>query len=214
MKHKIIPLLLLFSLLSFTACTFYDTQTAQFYGTLNQTSFWFTAEITEYTASGSTSYTYTQAADADSVTTVRSSESGVDDYYKICQDGYAHFLNFKSKKYDTGGESYVEKLFFAKNQYEEFRSPKAVNESAVFDGVTCTRETFNMINGEGAVIGELNYYFTDRLLAVEWFENGKLVRVMRVTDYSETIPSDIHVSLPEDFKKGTYISEQIIDPFA
>lgn len=210
MKRFLILLLLGAMLLSLAACgESYKSRTAEFYGSINKTSFWYRGEVT----SGTTVYTYTQAVDADSCTTIEDHEKDSEDGYVIYDGKYLHQLNLSSKKYDTLETNNGVEFLFGKNDYSEFNYPEITTDAAILDGKTYYCETFKVIDENGNETGENKYYFTDnRLVAVQWVSDGEVTATLRIEDYSETIPEDIYTSVPENFKAGTFTTEQVLDP--
>ena len=212
MKRILLVLCALVLLLPLASCgPNYKTRTAEFYGNIDKTSFWYTGEVT----SGKTVYFYTQAVDADSCTTIENHNDDSKDGYVIYDGTYLHSLNLSSKKYDTLKTENGVDFLCGQNEYKEYNNAQMTTDAAIFDGQARYCEVFAVVDDDGNEIGENKYYFDEtRLIAIEWLENGEITATLRMQEYSNSIPEDIYVSLPEDFKAGTYTAEQVVDPWA
>lgn len=211
MKKYISLILLVFMLVSALASCGpnYKSRTAEFYGNIGEESFWYTGTVTK----GTTVYDYTQAIDADSVTTIEDHDDDDEDGYVIFDGKYLHQLDVKKKKYDTLQTDKGVKFLFADRDYADYNSPERTEENVTFDNKLCTCEVFTTVDSEGNEVGENKYYYVDdRLYAVVWLEEGETSTTLVISDYSNTIPEDIYTSLPEDFKAGTFTAEQVIPP--
>ena len=209
MKRILALVLSLLPLMAFAACgNNYKSRTAEFYGSIDKSSFWYRGTVT----SGDTVYTYTQAIDGDSVTTIEDHENDSEDGYVIYEGNLLHSLYLSSKKYDTLQTDNGVDFLFGNNEYKEFNYPDYTSDAGIFEGSTYYCEVFTTVDDQGNEAGENKYYYSeDRLVAIEWYEDGKLEATLKMEDYSGTIPEDIYVSLPEDFKAGTYTAETVVD---
>ncbi|MBE6692599.1 MAG: hypothetical protein E7586_04650 [Ruminococcaceae bacterium] len=212
MKRILLLVLALLTLLSVTSCAKDEsTRTYHFYKEIKEDSFWYACTITK---DGET-YRYAQALDKDSVTTIEDHDDDADDGYAIYEpaNNYVHELIFSAKKYNTTVAKEGVKFLFGNNEPIQFRAPDDAVEEAEFDGKTYYCEIFETVDENGDRVGENKYYFDGmKLIAIEWIEDGEVVTTLRMTEYSETIPESVYTSLPEDFKAGTFIAEDIIPP--
>lgn len=211
MKRILMLLLTVVLAFSLFACSKPKSRTAQFYESIDKTSFWYKGEVIK----GGKSYVYTQAVDSDSCTTIEDHAKDSDDGYVIYDGTHLHQLNIKARRYDTVKTADGVSFLFGENDFKDFNKPKSVFESAYFEQVSYYCEVFSVVDEKGNEIGENKYYFdNDRLVAIQWYENGNLSATMKMTEYSNQIPEDIYTSVPSDFKAGTYTAEQVVDPWA
>ena len=172
----------------------YPSRTAAFYGNMDMNSFWFTMEFTNY----GTTYTMTQATNGKAVTTIEDHEDNTLDQYQIYDNKSVHKLNLQRKSYDTVLGSNGQGFLFEGYTPSMFANPSSSTVQQ-FEGESYYCESFVTAGSAG----RNNYYFDEnRLAVIEIIEGGKTVMVMRITDYSNTIPSDVYLSIPEDFKGG------------
>lgn len=178
----------------------FPSRTSAFYGTMDVNSFYFTMNFTNH---GET-YEFTQATNGKAVTTIEDHEDNSLDKYQIYQGNAVHKLYPARNSYDTwlGGEG--QGFLFDGYTASMFANPSSVSESE-FEGKKYYCESFvtQSMTGNG-VAGVNNYYFDgERLAVVEIIDNGRTVMVMRFNDYSNTIPENIYLSAPSDFKPGS-----------
>ena len=178
----------------------YPSRTAAFYGTMDVNSFYFTMSFTN---NGET-YEFTQATDGKAVTTIEDHKDDSLDKYQIYQGNTIHKLYPARKVYDTwvGGDG--QGFLFDGYTASMFANP-TVLQSVEFEGKKYYCESFvTQAMTAGGSAGKNNYYFDGaRLAVVEIIDNGNVVMVMRINDYSNTIPSNIYLSKPSDFKAGS-----------
>ncbi len=212
MKRILLLVLALLMLLSVTSCAKDEsTRTYHFYKEIKEDSFWYACTITK---DGET-YRYAQALDKDSVTTIEDHDNDEDDGYAIYEpaNNYVHELIFSTKKYNTTVTKEGVKFLFGNNEPIQFRAPDDAVEDAEFDEKSYYCEIFETVDEKGDRVGENKYYFDGmKLVAIEWIEDGEVVTTLRMTEYSETIPESVYTSLPEDFKAGTFTTEEVIPP--
>lgn len=180
--------------------TDYPSRTAAFYGNMNSNSFWFKMNFTN----NGVDYVFTQATDGAVVTTIEDYANDSLDKYQVYDGQSLHIINVSSKTYDTViGNVKAQGFLFEGYQPEMFASPVSAAVEQ-FEGNAYYCETFSAVSASGTVSGKNKYYFEDYTLkAVEIIESGKTVMVMRFVDYSNDIPDDIYLSLPEGYKAGT-----------
>lgn len=192
---------------------FYPTRAAAFYGKINKSDdFWFEMQFTN----DGVTYKFTQAKTKNAVTTISDYEGEGSDSYEVAiigTDGaFVHKLNLKEKKYDSLVTSNYQDFLFKDYTPSMFSTP-IFEGDAEFEGQTYYCETYETTSQQGGAIDGANkYYFTKgRLNAIEILEGGKVIMIMRFTDYGDKIPSDIHVKIPDGFKGNTVQFESIID---
>ncbi len=201
---------LLCVMMIFSSCENYRSRTAEFYGSINQESFWYKGSITK----GYSNYGYTQATNGASVTTIEDFKVDSYDKYVITQGDLMHYLDMEEKKYDTKQTPYAVEFLFASNEPSEFNYPKTVVETVRFNDVVCYGEIFDTVDDKGEIVGEVCYYFSgDVLVGIDWYENQTVTTRLYLEEYSETIPEDILLSIPADFRAGTFTSENFVDPW-
>lgn len=212
MKRILILAFAVLAMLSFSACSKdEDTRTYYFYNGINKESFWFHGTITK---DGET-YRYAQALDSDSVTTIEDHDNNEDDGYAIYEldNCYLHSLNFTTKKYDTTVTTDGVKFLFGNNEASQFRAPDDTEEEAEFEGETYYCEIFETVDENGDEIGENKYYFDGMtLVAIEWIEDGEVVTTLRIEEYTNEIPKSVYTSVPDSFKAGQFVVEEVIPP--
>ena len=212
MKRILILILILALALPFCSCAKDEnTRTYCFYNEMDKKSFWFACTITE---NGET-YRYAQAVDSDSVTIIEDHDDDLNDGYGIydIDTQLLHSLNFSTKKYDTRKTDKGLNFLFGNNEAVQFRAPDDSEDEVEFEGNTYYCEIFETVNEEGDEVGLNKYYFDGMTLkAIEWIENDVVVKTMRLTEYSNEIPSSVYTSIPAGFKAGNFIEEDIIMP--
>ncbi len=212
MKRILLLAVAVLTLISMASCAKDEsTRTYHFYKEINKESFWYACTITK---DGET-YRYAQALDSDSITTIEDHDNDEDDGYALYEPDkqYLHELLFSSKKYNTSVTKDGVKFLFGNNEPIQFRAPDDAVEEAEFDGKTYYCEIFETVDENDDYIGENKYYFDGmKLIAIEWIEDGEVVTTLRMTEYSETIPESVYTSIPEDFKAGTFITEEVVPP--
>lgn len=180
----------------------YPSRTAAFFGTMDKSSFWFSMSFTN---NGET-YDFAQATDGKTVTTIETHKDHSRDRYDIYNgDLQIHQLHIGNRSYDTIVGAIGQEFIFADYEADMFSNPTE-RKMAEFEGESCYCETFvTTKNSGGSATGFNRYYFDEknRLVAFEWVENGKTVMTMRFVEYSNTIPEDVYLSAPSDFKRGT-----------
>lgn len=186
--------------MSFFACgEDFDSETIKFYREVNTDSFYYKATVSE---NGNT-YAYTQCVKGGIVTTIEDKEGNIHDSYAIFDGRQLHSIDFNAKCYDTEITAVGVKFMFAKDDLSGYNYPASVKDEEL-DGKTYRCETFRVVDSNGDTVGENKYYFTsDRLAAVVWIENEKVVRKMIINEYSENVPEDIYFAPPEGFKPRT-----------
>ncbi len=188
-----------------------DTRTHYFYKNIDKNSFWYQGTITK---NGET-YRYAQAVDSDSVTTIEDHDNNDDDGYAIYEPekNWLHSLNFNTKKYDTTYTTDGTKFLFGNNEAVQFRAPDESIDEVEFEGKTYYCEIFETVDENGDEVGQNKYYFEGMTLkAIEWIEDGRVVTTMRIVEYTNTIPDNVYTSIPEDFKAGNFIYEEVVPP--
>lgn len=211
MKRILLILLTFLFVFSLSSCSKPKTRTAQFYESIDSSSFWYQGDVVK----GGKTYVYTQAVDSDSCTTIEDYAKDANDGYVIYDGTHLHQLNMKTKRYDTVKTADGVGFLFGTNDFKDFNKPKSVIESAYFEQVEYYCEVFSVVDEKGNEVGENKYYFdNDRLVAIQWYENGTLTATLKMKDYSNQIPEDIYTDIPSDFKAGTYTVEQVVDPWA
>lgn len=176
----------------------YPSRTAEFYGTMDMNSFWFTMEFTN---NGAT-YGFTQATNGNVVTTIEDYDNDSLDTYEIYDGKCVHKLNISGSSYNTAIGLEGQTFLFAGYDASMFVNP-STNGVKTFEDVSYHCESFVTKSMSGSGSGVNNYYFDgDRLKAVEIIDGGETVMVMRIKDYSNTVPSDIYLSAPSGFKAG------------
>lgn len=209
MKRFITLIIALLCLLSLCACNEsdgnsddvnYPSRTAAFYGNINKNSFWFKMNFTN----NGVNYVFTQATDGTVVTTIEDHADNTLDKYHIYDGNNLHKLNLNQKTYDTViGNVKAQGFLFEGYTPDMFANPDSTAVEQ-FEGKAYYCETFSTVSASGAVSGKNKYYFDgNKLKAVEIIEGGRMIMIMRFVDYSNEIPSDVYISLPEGYKAGT-----------
>ena len=174
----------------------YPSRTSAFYANVNPNSFWFTMNFTN----NGSEYAFTQATNGKTVTTIENHSDNSRDKYEIYDKNCIHKLYLASSRYDTVIGKAGQGFLFEGYNPSMFANP-STSSVKNFDGVSYHCESFVTSSTNSASAGINNYYFEgDRLKVIEIIEGGKAVMIMRITDYSNTIPSDIYLSVPADFK--------------
>lgn len=198
---RIIALSLVFVMLfAFTACkekdeydTSYPSRTAAFYGNMNPESFYFAMRFTN---NGAT-YDFAQATNGKTVTTLEDHSDNSYDKYHIYDGSCVHKLDLSAKKYDTLVGPKGQEFIFGGYTSEMFNSPSSAGVGE-FEGQEYYCESFVTAGS-----GRNNYYYDGYdLKVIEIIENGKTVMVMRIKEFSNTIPDDVYLSIPSGFKAG------------
>ncbi len=200
MKKTIALVLACLLLLAFVACkdeeqvdTSYPSRTAAFYGNMDRNSFYFTMQFTN---NGAT-YDFTQATNGRVVTTIEDHSDNSYDKYHIYDGNNVHKLNIASKSYDTLIGPNGQDFLFGGYTSSMFESPSSASVKA-FEGEDYYCETFVTAGS-----GRNNYYFDGGALKViEIIEDGQTVMIMRIKEYSNTVPDNIYLSVPSGFKAG------------
>ena len=212
MKRFFVLAFMVLTLLGLSSCSKDEnTRTHYFYENIDKTSFWYQCTITK----GDETYRYAQAVDSDSVTTIEDHDKDEDDGYAIYEPdkNMVHSLNFNTKKYDTTYGTNGTKFLFGSNEAYQFRAPDESLEEVEFEGKTYYCEIFETVDENGDEVGQNKYYFEGMTLkAIEWIEDGKVVTTMRIVEYSNKIPDSVYTSIPEGFKAGNFIHEEVIPP--
>ncbi len=186
----------------------YDTRTARFYAAMDKDSFWYKAHISE----NNQSYTVTQATNGSVTTTIEDHDKNSADKYQI-YDGYKiQSLNFPKECYDTIVTKNGVNFRFA--EYKPAMFAKAASaETEAFGGVSYYCETFEVVSENKNVKTAFNkYYFDgDRLAVIQIIENDIVTLVIQFEDYSNTIPGEIYLEIPEGFSARNYIEENEMD---
>ncbi len=180
--------------------TVYPSRTAEFYGEMDMNSFWFTMEFTN---NGST-YDFTQATDGKVVTTIEDHSNDSLDKYQLYDKKCIHKLYVNRSYYDTVVGAPGQAFLFEGYTATMFAKP-STSSVKTFEGKSYYCESFATQTMSGSSYGgKNNYYFEEdgRLAVIEITEGSKTVMVMRIKDYSNTIPSDIYLSIPSGFKAG------------
>ncbi len=186
----------------------YNTRTAAFYGGISKDSFYFKMTFTN---NGET-YVFTQATNGKTVTTIEDRDGTANDTYNIVDGNAVHALDLKSKEYDTIINGKGQSFLFADYTASMFQNAKKVSNEE-FEGKKYYCEVFSTSSySDGSFSGENRYYFDgNKLKAIEIIDGGKLIMVMRMTEYSNKIPDDIYLNAPKDFTPGTLQVETEID---
>ncbi len=186
----------------------YDTRTAAFYASINKESFWYKAYITE---NGET-YSVTQATNGVVTTTIEDHDKNSQDKYHLYDGKYIQSLNFSKKCYDTIATKNGIPFRFAEYEPSMFPAPHST-DTVNLSGISYYCETYNVVPSKVGVTSAVNnYYFDgDRLSIIEIVENGKTTLVIEFEDYSNTIPSEVYLEVPEDFSARNYIEENETD---
>ena len=187
--------------------------TVEFYELVNESeTFWFEMEIT---ADGET-YSYIQARNGKSITTVINRKNNAEDRYEIAEfkDGMVnvHTLNFIEKKYDTIVTTNSQTFLFGDENPESFANPDQKGDLQKKEK-TYYCEKFNVASVENGEIDGYNAYYFDEgcLSLIEIVENGNLTMSMHLISYGSEIPDHIYLTPPADFSKGTIEIDTTID---
>ncbi len=213
LMKKLVSLILVFSffVVVLSACSetdAYATRTAKFYGEMDKKSFWYKATIIE----PGESYRVTQATNGSITTTIEDHDTNSLDKYHLYDGQYIQSLNFPNKCYDTIATK--SGIAFRFKDYAPHMFPKTVSsKNETYNDVSYFCETFGVsTKNDGKVDAYNKYYFDgDRLKVIEIIENEKTVLVIEFEGYSNTIPEDIYLKVPEDFKPKNFIEEEEID---
>ena len=187
-------------LASLSACgSDFENNTVKFYRNINGDSYYYKATITE---NGET-YTYYQAVKNGVVTTVVDKEGNVYDSYTIFYGDEIHTIDFNEKRYDTEITKGGIKFLFNVDDVNNYKYPTSIKDEEL-GGNTYRCETFKVVDTNGSAVSENKYYYSDeRLAAIVWYENDKVVRTMKITEYTDVVPDDIYFAPPEGFKPRT-----------
>lgn len=177
----------------------YESRTSAFYGNMDMNSFWFRMKFTK---NGETC-DFTQVTNGKNTTTIKDYEDDTKDIYEIFDGSVIHHLHIDDKSYDSTLSANGQDFLFAGYTASMFSSPSVENEKE-FGGKTYYCETFETASSDGGAVNgrDLYFYDGDRLVAVEIYQNGEKTMIMEFEEYSCTLPGDIYLSAPDDFKKG------------
>lgn len=195
----------------------YPTRAAAFYGEMkgrfnNNSNFWFEMVLTQ----DSGSFVFKQATNGAVVTTIKDYTNDALDSYEVAEikerGAFVHSLNIAKKTYDTTIGADYQRFLFADYTTSMFSSPISTGDES-YDGAVYYCETYETSSVTGGEIDGSNKYYFDggKLIAIEIYEQGKRTMVMHFNDYGTDIPSDIYLSAPDDFGKGTIAFESVID---
>ncbi len=186
----------------------YANRTQAFYAQMSKGVFWYDATVV---TAGGTRYSYSQATDGVTVTTIVDKDGTANDSYEIFYNGnenkYYHKLNMSAKKYDTYISNRGQTFLFSGYNYTMFVNLINGAEEQL-DGKTYYCETFLSTSAAG---GQANgydkyYYQGDKLCAV-------VTPSMTIyfNDYSTEIPETIYLEAPADFNEDMLIEDNVIE---
>ncbi|MBQ9848271.1 MAG: hypothetical protein IJO64_04350 [Clostridia bacterium] len=177
----------------------YESKTSAFYGNMNKSSFWFRMNFTKKNET----CVFTQVTNGKTTTTIKDYEDDSKDVYDIFDGSIIHHIRVDEKAYDSTLSASGQAFLFADYTASMFASPSSVGNDE-YNGKQYYCETFDTAAAEGGAVSGKNMYFFDgdKLVAVEIYEKGEKVMVMEFIEYSNTLPNDIYLSAPDDFKKG------------
>ena len=216
MKRISLILLSLFILVAcFSACNkdddsqvAYANRTQAFYANMDPNSFWYDAKIV--TPTGMT-YTYSQATDGLTVTTIVDRDGTANDIYEIFYNGsdmkYIHKLNLSSKKYDTVITKDGHTFLFGDYNYTMFVNLVQAGEEKLGDKTYYCEYFKSTATAGGTATGYDKYYFQgDTLCAV-------VTPQMEIyfNEYSNTIPEHVYLEVPAGYKAGQLIDNTVLD---
>lgn len=172
----------------------YPSRTAAFYGKMDVNSFWFTMDFTN----NGSNCTFTQATNGRVVTTIEDFANDTYDKYHIYDKSCVHKLDLTTKVYNTLIGPHGQDFLFSGYTPSMFANPSS-SSVAEFEGKSYYCESYATAGG-----GRNVYYFEGNTLKViEIIEGGKAVMIMRINEYSNTIPENVYLSIPSDFRAGT-----------
>ncbi len=190
----------------------YATRAAAFYGRMNKNNFYAKMKLTV----NNETYSFIQATNGNNVTTITDYEGTNRDSYKIfvkdSKRSCVHTLDLTAKKYDTLITENGQGLLLGDYTPNMFKYP-AITGEADFEGKTYYCEVYDSAApGSSEVTGQDRYYFDEgKVVAIEILSGGEVTMTIAFEEYSNSIPSDIYVDIPEGFKGGTVQNEVIVD---
>ncbi len=172
-------------------------RTKSFYASINPNSFYFDMELT---MNGET-YGFVQATNGKMVTTIEDRDGTSDDLYTMFDGSQQHYLEIDDKYYDTTVTQNGQGFLFEGYNPEAFSNPTVI-ESARFIDQTYYCESFSSVDSSGNKLEDRYYFDGETLKGFESYNGDTLVTRMVFNSYSATVPSEIYLELPADFKKG------------
>lgn len=188
--------------------TAYANRTQAFYANMDPNSFWYSATVV--TVGGST-YTYSQATDGVTVTTIVDRSGTANDIYEIFYNGndmkYVHKLNNSAKRYDTVITNQGHDFLFAGYNYTMFVNLVKAGEEKLGDKTYYCEYFKSTATAGGNATGYDKYYFEgDKLCAVVTPQME-----IHFDEYSNTIPENVYMEAPKGYQAGEIREENIID---
>lgn len=188
--------------------TAYGNRTQAFYANMDPSSFWYSATIV--TVGGST-YTYTQATDGVTVTTIVDRNGSNNDTYEIFYNGndmkYVHKLNNAAKRYDTVITEKGQTFLFDGYNYTMFVNLVKAGEEKLGDKTYYCEYFKSTATAGGNATGYDKYYFEgDKLCAVVTPQME-----IHFDGYSNVIPENVYLEVPSGYKAGQIQEDVVID---
>ncbi len=190
----------------------YATRAAAFYGRMNKNNFYAKMTLTV----NNETYSFTQATNGANITTIADFEGTERDSYKIfvknTEKRCVHTLDIANKKFDTLITDNGQDFLLADYTANMFKYPSKTGD-ADFNGKTYYCEVYDSAApGSSEVTGQDRYYFDEgKVVAIEILSGKEITMTIVFEEYSNAIPNDIYVTVPDGFKGGTVQNEVIVD---